>query len=97
MAYNHPFEVPSSLGQGELVGFGVAVVLSCVEDFHVSLGDSESFGSFGRAEFAIVACKNLRVAFAEVERTRAMQKNDATAVALEQQQRKNSLALFWNV
>ena len=89
MAYNHPFEVPSSLGQGELVGFGVAVVLSCVEDFHVGLGDAESFGSFGRADFAIVARKNLRVTFAE-KNVRARFNYDATAVALEQQQRKIS-------
>ena len=36
------------LVQGVLVGFGFGVVRSCAEDFHVGLGDAESFGSFGR-------------------------------------------------
>lgn len=59
VTHDHAFGLPSSSGQGELVSFRVGIVLSRVENFHVDLGGTDSFGRFGGADSFIVARQNL--------------------------------------
>lgn len=95
MTHNHLLKLRTSLEEGALVCLTVAVVCSCVERFHVSLGNAEGFGSFGSEEDVIVFRKSLRVKFAR-SRTyvRAVNKPDATIIAVEQQQRRNNFGAF---